>query len=95
MSRDEQTEHVRGPQAASIGAVIRRARHTRCWTQPRLAHQMQLAARQKGWPVPKAKSLVVCISRWERGERRPNRYSKVLLSVALGLSRADLQIQDD
>jgi transcriptional regulator with XRE-family HTH domain len=75
-----------------IGAVIRSARQRRYWTQRRLAHEMQLAARRMGRTVPKTESLVVSISRWECHERSPDFYSRLLLRSSLGLSNGDLRL---
>jgi transcriptional regulator with XRE-family HTH domain len=82
-------------QQRSIGAVVRRARRRRYWTQSRLAAQMQIVARQMGWTVPKTESLVASISRWVCDERRPDYYSRLLLRSALGLSNGDLQLPND
>jgi hypothetical protein len=92
MSGNEQRDDEARFTKQSIGAVIRSARRRRYWTQGRLAHQMQIVAHQMGWEVPKAKSLVVSISRWEREERCPDYYSRVLLRSALGLSNAELHL---
>jgi transcriptional regulator with XRE-family HTH domain len=77
----------------TTGRLLRRARHRRGWTQARLAYEIREVARKRGWPAPKAESLVVSISRWESGRRHPDHYNLALLLAALGLSPSDLGIR--
>lgn len=59
--------------------AMRRAQKPTPWTQERLAHEIEQAARHLGIRVPGRRSLKVQVSRWENGHTVPDARNRELL----------------
>jgi transcriptional regulator with XRE-family HTH domain len=69
---------------------IAQARHERGWSQLSLIHQLRVAGRAAGVPVPDDVALRITLSGWENGHHRPGKDYQRLLCAAFEMTDADL-----
>jgi hypothetical protein len=72
----------------SLGCLLRRARRTRQWSQPRLIHEMRRVAGVEGKRLPCNESLKAMISRWENDRQVPDDFNRAVLCAALRIPLA-------
>lgn len=78
----EPTSGGRSAQFLSFDRRLRRARLANQWSQLQLAHRMrEVGAAHRG--AATIDSLLIMLSKWENGRKRPNQYNLHLLAASL------------
>ena len=73
---------------------LRRARLAKQWSQLQLAHRMrEVGAAHRG--AATIASLLIMLSKWENGRKRPSQYNLHLLAVSLDIPVAELGLPVD